>query len=282
MISKISSTKSRPKYLKFLPILLILLVVGFVGFRIFQNLSANPQQTLVAASKNFSELDYVHIEGSIDTFVEGTKLLDIKGSFDVNFKDNLQKVRMNFGASGVTAEMDMILLTDDFYFKAPFLHPDWIHSEVDTLLSQGSLPYDPREFDFVDQFRAFTQSFDQETAESLGDEEVDGKRASHYKVKINKVEFEKYLEDNFENGGRYFETYKDADITSELWIDRSNNQILRMLIRFKGLELIEPTDGSSLGSADTTADMKFSKFNERVDINKPEGKIVEYEDVIAQ
>lgn len=276
---------------KLLVLLAILAVLGFGGYTAYNKYYQSPEKVLLRASQQFDQLKTVHADMDITnnmrlTSQQGLPVNQeskITGISDINIPDKTQKTHMNISVGGRSLEMDMILLQGgEMYIKMPLLGgEEWLSLNTKTLKEQGSLPIDPQSNDYVSQSLGFLKSLDPGSILKLEDETIDGVKTSRYRVDISTTKYLEYLR-SLENGAQMTDSFQDASMKTDLWIDKKSNYIVKMESNVKNLKLIDPKSKSPLGTADMVMKINYSKHNQPVSILKPEGSIVSYEELLEK
>ncbi|MBI2103366.1 hypothetical protein HYT59_00010 [Candidatus Woesebacteria bacterium] len=272
------------KRLKLLPIILAAAVVGFGGWQVYKNVAVSDSEIVKSAIEAFGSASTVHADMEItidvpekdDLPATSTK---ITAASDIGLVDNSQNTHMTFGLSGVTAEIEMISIkADELYLKMPFLYPDWLQLDAETLAQETGLPLDPKYNDYAAQTKGYLKSLDLSSLKKVGEELIDEKRVIHYKVNLNKDSFENYLKE-LSGDEKLIEGFKNSQMEADLWINRKENQVVQMEIKVRDFDVNEPLTNESLGKANMTIKVKYSKYNQTLDIKRPEGEIISYEDL---
>lgn len=292
-VSPAPTNNSKPSFLPKILIVAVLVVLIAVlggGGYYFYNLSASPEKVLVKASEKFTKLKTVHADINIssttyitdDQGLPTTTTSKITGFGDLNLTDKTQKMHLDLSASGNTFGMDTVLLTGgQIYMRLPILTEDWISINTQTLEDQGSLPIDPQSNDYVTQSLGFLKSANNSSIIKLQDEAVDGINTTHVRVDVSTPQYIAYLK-QISNSSSLSDSFKDANVKTEIWIDKKTNYIIKMNSVVKNLTLLDPKTGGRLGSSDSTIDIKYSRFDQAVDISKPSGTTVNFEDLLNE
>jgi hypothetical protein len=276
---------------KLLVIFLLIIGLGLGSYYAYTYYFPSPEKVLLRASEQFSQLKTVHADMDIlttmhvnnpQTGAEVSQESKISGFSDMNIQDKTQKMHMSMSSGGNTLDIDMILLTGgQMYMKMPILGQNWISINTSTLKKQGNLPIDPQSNDYVTQSMGFLKSVDKNSIIKLEDEVLDGIKTSHYRVDISTPQYLEYLR-QLSDDGSLANSFKDATIKTDLWIDQKTNYIVKMESVVKNLELINKNTNTSMGTSDTTFNMSYSRYNQSIIIGKPEGNIVSYEDLLKK
>ncbi|OGM05683.1 hypothetical protein A2125_00155 [Candidatus Woesebacteria bacterium GWB1_43_5] len=271
-------------------IVIILLAVGSVAlgsFRIYKNISVSGAEIITSAVDSFVAASAVHADMEIVINVPekdeaSATTTKIKAVSDVNLAENSQNTHMVFEISGVSAEMDVISINNkEFYVKMPFLFSDWVKIGENELAQSENLPLDIKSQDYAAQTKAYLVSLDLNSLKKVGDENMDGKSVIHYKSDVNKTDFENYLKELSGNEA-LLDGFRNSQMEADLWVNRRENQIVRMEINVRDFEVKEPLTNEPLGKTNMTVNVKYSKFNQTVSVVKPEGKIISYQELFDQ
>lgn len=263
-------------------LLILILVIGSLaggGYFATKTFLQSPDQILITASEKFAKLKTVHAEMDItptSSICTAKQECKITGLSDVNIPERTQKTHMTTSIGGSKTDLDFVLLKEgELYIKVLVLSQDWIHLNTQTLKDQGNLPFDPESNDFVSQSLGFLKAIDKKSVVKLEDEIVDGIKTIHLRLDINTSEYMQFLE-KISTGSALAKSFKDAAVKTDVWINKSTGYIVKMESSAKNLNLLD-NSGKSSGSSDMVMKITYSKFDQSVDIGKPEGTIIEYD-----
>lgn len=275
---------------KLLVILLLIAGLGFGGYYAYNNYYLSPEKVLARSSEQFLKLQTVHADMDISTTVRATdkngvavtQESKISGISDLNLPDKTQKTHMAITAAGNTLEMDMILLKNgEMYMKMPILGQDWLSINTQTLKEQGNLPVDPQSNDYVIQSLGFLKSANKGSIIKLEDEVVDSIKTTHLRVDVSTPQYLEYIK-QLPNSSSLADSFKNASIKTDMWIDKKTNYVVKMESTIKNLSLMDKKTNTPIGSADTMMKINYSKYNQPVNISKPEGNIVSFEELLKK
>lgn len=275
---------------KLLVIFLLIIGIGFGGYKAYDSFYLSPEKIVARASESISQLKTVHADMDITTNMRVTneqgasvtQQTKITGLSDLDLQDKTQKTHMTIQVGNNSLEMDMILLKDgEMYMKMPILGKGWISVNTKTFKEQGSLPIDPQSNDYISQSLGFLKSVKPGSIVKLEDEVVDGVKTSRYRVDISTVQYLEYLRQLTGNND-LAEAFKDANVKSDLWVDKKTNYVVKMESDIKNFKVLDPKTKNTLGSVDMVMRINYSKYNQPVNIGKPEGEIVSYEELLKQ
>lgn len=267
------------------PIFILLLAGG--GYFGYQYYFQSPEKILVKATQQFSNLKTVHAEMEVSgttrlTQNNTTLSSKISGFTDINIPDKTQKMHMTVNSNGQSFDMDIILLkAGEMYMKMPALGQIWISLNTKTLKDQGRLPIDPQSNDYVTQSIGFLKSVDKGSIVKLEDETVDGIKANKFRVDISTPKYLEFLKAQNVNQS-FIDSTKDATIKSTIWIAKGSSNVIAVETEVKNVKVYTPGTTNYLGSADSTVEVNYSRYNQTTDVSKPTGEIVSYEDLLKK
>ncbi len=273
-------------------IILLLLFGGLVfgSYYGYNKYYLSPVRVLAKASEQTVKLQTVHADMDISvtahaTDKNGTPVTQdskVTGFSDLNLPDKTQKAHMTIAAAGHSLDIDMVLLKGGvMYMKMPIIGQDWISINTQTLKDQGNLPVDPQSNDYATQSLGFLKSLNKDSIIKLDDEEVDGIKSAHFRVDVSTPQYLEYIK-QLPNSSSLLDEFKNATVKTDVWMDKKTNYVVKMESTMKNLTLTDKKTGSSIGSADGVVKITYSKFNQPVDISKPEGNIITYEDLLKK
>lgn len=262
-------------------LILILLVASLAGggYFVTKTFLQSPDQILITASEKFTKLKTVHAEMDItptNSMCTEKQECKITGLSDVNIQDRTQKMHMTTSIGGTKTDLDVVLLKDgELYIKVPVLSSDWIHLNTQVLKEEGDLPFDSQSNDFVGQSLGFLKSVDKKSVIKLEDETVDGIKTTHLRLDVSTPQYVEYLQ-KVSTSSALAKSFKDASAKTDVWINKSTGYIMKMESTVKNLNSMDSL-GRSSGSTDMVMKITYSKYDQSVDISKPEGTIIEYD-----
>ncbi len=267
----------------FRKLLVLLIALALIGFVIYQS----KNQVLISSEKivkqsveNFTQQNTVHgdIDVSMTLHVPSSKDMESKifATSDIDLKDNSQKTNLNIGVNGLSIQAEVIVLKmQDMYMKMHFLGPNWYYMNMNQLKEDMDLPLDFQSNDYATQVTAFLKSFDEKSVTQVGEEEINGIRTTHYILNIDREKFIAYMQD-ITKGSTFADAFKDSTIKTEVWIDKKTNHLIQTVSNIENFQVTNPQNKQNLGTADMVIKIKYSKYNEPVEIKKPEGEIIPF------
>ncbi len=271
-----------------LPLILVVIAIcGFGGYTAYNTYYQSPQKIILRASQQMTELKTVHADMDITMNMlllssQGTSNAvesKITGLSDINIADKTQKTHLVLTSPMGNVDTDTILLKNgEIYTRLNVgeLGKYWWSMNTKTLVDGGTLPVDPQSSDYVAQSLEFMKSFDTSSILKLEDEVVDGIKTSRYRIDVSTPKYIELL-NSMPNGEKQSEGFENASIKSDIWIDKKTNYIVKMESTIKNLGLRDPKTNESIGSSDMVMVLAYSKFNQNVVIEKPQGEIYPYE-----
>lgn len=271
-------------------ILIIVLLAGisFGGYTAYNNYYNAPEKVVARATENVTKLKTVHADIKILSTARSTDgtnasvQSDISAISDIDIPTKSQKTHMTIQFGQNTVTMDLILLPEgQMYLKMPSYGPDWVGMNLKDLKDKGQLPIDPQSNDYYNQSVGFLKSVKPGSITKLEDDTVDGVKAYRYRVDISTTQYIEYLK-QLGQDSKTTDSFKDAAVKSDIWIDQKTGYIIRMSSDIKNLSYNDPKSSQLIGTADMTMQIDYSKFNQPVTIAKPEGTIYTMEEYIQK
>lgn len=270
-------------------LLIILLILGasFGGYTVYNQYFMSPSKNLIRASEKFTKLKSVHAEGemniSVSEYSEEKKSneqfnikMDFFGDFDV--KNNNQKLHMKQSIDlkndqKYTIESDLVMLGGKTqYMKSAMFGDKWLKVDLEKKNATESAELSSN--DFLAQSKGVFDSFDKNSILKLEDEVIDGIKTTHYRIDVSTDKYIEALKKSTKDE-KQVESFKDAAIKTDMWIDIKTNNIVRMKLEVKNFKSQET-------SGDMNMVFNYSKFDQPVNIGKPDGEVVDYEEFIKQ